>query len=50
MEFGKGKMDGYVIDRLRKDPKIKPYHHQLSLGCVEEIAARIEENDIEEMG
>jgi len=30
-------------------PKIKPYHYQLSLGCIEEIAAYIEDNDIEEM-
>ncbi len=29
--------------------KIKPYFHQLSLGCIEEIAAYIEDNDIEEM-
>ena len=29
--------------------KIKPYFHQISLGCVEEIAAYIEDNDIEEI-
>ncbi len=29
--------------------KVKPYLHQLSLGCIEEIAAYIEDNDIEEM-
>ncbi len=29
--------------------KIKPYHHQLSLGCIEEIAAYIEDNDVEEI-
>ncbi len=28
-------------------PKEKPYFHQLSLGCIEEIAAYIEDNDIE---
>ncbi len=30
-------------------PKIKPYLHQISLGCIEEIAAYIEDNDIEKM-
>ncbi len=30
-------------------PKVKPYHHQLSLECIEEIAEYIEDNDIEEM-
>ncbi len=30
-------------------PKVKPYFHQISLGCIEEIAAYIEDNDIEEM-
>ncbi len=30
-------------------PKIKPYHYQLSLECIEEIAVCIEDNDIEEM-
>ncbi len=29
--------------------KIKPYLHQISLGCIEEIAAYIEDNDIEEV-
>ncbi len=29
--------------------KIKPYFHQLSLGCIEEIAEYIESNDIEKM-
>ncbi len=29
--------------------KIKPYFHQISLDCIEEIAAYIEDNDIEEM-
>ncbi len=29
--------------------KIKPYLHKLSLGCIEEIAVYIEDNDIEEM-
>ena len=29
--------------------KIKPYFHQISLECVEEIAACIEDNDIKEM-
>ncbi len=28
---------------------VKQYFHQLSLGCIEEIAAYIEDNDIEEM-
>ncbi len=32
-----------------QNPKIKPYHYQLSLGCIEEIAAYIEDNDIEEI-
>ncbi len=32
-----------------QNPKVKPYNHQLSLGCIEEIAAYIEDNDIEEM-
>ncbi len=32
-----------------QEPKIKPYHYQLSLDCIEEIAAYIEDNDIEEM-
>ncbi len=32
-----------------QEPKIKPYHYQISLECIEEIAAYIEENDIEEM-
>ncbi len=27
----------------------KPYFHQISLECIEEIAAYIEDNDIEEM-
>ena len=31
-------------------PKIKPYFHQISLECIEEIAEYIESNDIEEMG
>ena len=30
-------------------PKVKPYFHQISLGCIEEIAAYIEDNDIEKM-
>ncbi len=30
-------------------PKVKPYNHQLSLSCIEEIAAYIEDNDIEKM-
>jgi hypothetical protein len=30
-------------------PKVRPYLHQISLGCIEEIAAYIEDNDIEEM-
>jgi hypothetical protein len=29
--------------------KVKPCFHQLSLACIEEIAAYIEDNDIEEM-
>ena len=29
--------------------KIKPYLHQISLDCIEEIAAYIEDNDIEKM-
>ncbi len=29
--------------------KIKPYLHQISLECIEEIAAYIEDNDIEVM-
>ncbi len=29
--------------------KVKPYFHQISLGCIEEIAAYIEDNDIKEM-
>ncbi len=29
--------------------KVKPYLHQISLGCIEEIAEYIESNDIEEM-
>ncbi len=29
--------------------KIKPYFHQISLGCIEEIAAYIEDNNIEEL-
>ncbi len=29
--------------------KAKPYFHQISLGCIEEIAAYIEDNDIKEM-
>ncbi len=29
--------------------KVKPYFHQISLVCIEEIAAYIEDNDIEEM-
>ncbi len=32
-----------------QEPKVKPYFHQLSLGCIEEIAAYIEDNDIEEL-
>jgi hypothetical protein len=30
-------------------PKIKPYLHQLSQECIEEIAVYIESNDIEEI-
>ena len=30
-------------------PKVKPYFHQISLECIEEIAAYIEDNDIEKM-
>ena len=30
-------------------PKIKPYYHQLSLECVEEIAEYMESIDTEEM-
>jgi len=30
-------------------PKAKPYFHQLSLGCIQEMAQYIEDNDIEEM-
>ncbi len=38
------------LDWLKaKEPKIKPYFHQISLECIEEIAAYIEDNDIEEM-
>ncbi len=29
--------------------KVKPYFHQISLECIEETAAYIEDNDIEEM-
>ncbi len=29
--------------------KVKPYFHQISLECIEEIAAYIEDNDIEVM-
>ncbi len=29
--------------------KAKPYIHKISLDCIEEIAAYIEDNDIEEM-
>ncbi len=32
-----------------REAKARPYLHQLSLGCIEEIAAYIEDNDIEEM-
>ena len=31
------------------EPKVKPYFHQISLECIEEIAAYIEDNDIEKM-
>ena len=31
------------------NPKVKPHFHQISLECIEEIAAYIEDNDIEEM-
>ncbi len=30
-------------------PKVKPYFHQISLECLEEIAAYREDNDIERM-
>ena len=30
-------------------PKEKPYFHQISLECIEEIAEYIEDNDIEEI-
>ncbi len=30
-------------------PKVKPYFHQISLDCIEEIAVCMEDNDIEEM-
>jgi hypothetical protein len=33
-----------------QNPKVKPYFHQISLERLEEIAAYIEDNDIEEMG
>ncbi len=29
--------------------KVKPYFHQISLACIEEIAAYIEDNDIKEI-
>ena len=29
--------------------KIKPYHHQISLDCITEIAVYIENNDMEEV-
>ena len=31
------------------NPKVKPYHHQISLECIEEIVEYMESNDIEEM-
>jgi hypothetical protein len=30
-------------------PKVKPYHHQISLECIEKTAAYIEDNDIEKI-
>ncbi len=30
-------------------PKVKPYFHQISLECIEEIAAYMEGNDTEKM-
>ena len=30
-------------------PKVKPYLHQISLGCIEEIAEYIEDHNIKEM-
>ncbi len=32
-----------------QNPKVKPYFHQISLECIEEIAAYIEDNDIEKI-
>jgi len=32
-----------------KNPKTKPYFHQISSECIEEIAEYIESNDIEKM-
>ncbi len=29
--------------------KVKPYFHQISLGCIEELVEYMESNDIEEM-
>ncbi len=29
--------------------KVKPYFHQISLGCIEEIVVYMESNDIEEI-
>ena len=31
------------------NPKVKPYFHQISLECIEEIAVFMESNDIEKM-
>ena len=32
-----------------KEPKEKPYFHQISLNCIEELVEYMESNDIEEM-
>jgi hypothetical protein len=31
-----------------QNSKAKPYFHQISLGCIEEMAQYLEDNDIEE--
>lgn len=38
-----------IVNPDWQNPKVKPYFHQISINCIEEIAAYIEDNDIDEM-